>query len=467
MIDFIAKGKAFVAKLAWSSLLLLILQTPSYGSESVLSENPAPPSVDKLDGAIAISFKEYIKRARRIADFDKRRQQYPAFIRDTQLHVKPRTYFMDRDVTVDPETQQDEAQAWSAGGNLEYRSGWYRDFFAVGLSHYGSYKVDGDTDEDGTALLKTGQKSYHKFGEAFVKLRWSEQELSFYRQRLDLPYVNSQDSRMTPNSFEAYNLQGSFHQFSGINRFRYILGYIDKIKRRNQDKFIVMTEALGLEGDRDGLYLAGAQVRVHDGFVFGAIHYQLDEIFDITYSEVDYTLPLTEELKTRFQLQYTRQTSDGSDRLTGTDFSTDVYSARAATSYKNAVLSAAFSVTDDDENIRSPFGSYPGYISLMRSDFNRAGEEAWLLGLSYDFSRWELDGISTAINYAKGNGAVNPATGAEVTDRSEFNITLDYRLNDGFLRGLWLRLRWGRLDQKLADDLDEVRVIVNYDLPVL
>jgi len=37
--------------------------------------------------------------------------------------------------------------------------------------------------------------------------------------------------------------------------------------------------------------------------------------------------------------------------------------------------------------MRSPWSSYPGYTSAQVQDFNRAGEEAFMVKGSYDFSR--------------------------------------------------------------------------------
>ena len=67
--------------------------------------------------------------------------------------------------------------------------------------------------------------------------------------------------------------------------------------------------------------------------------------------------------------------------------------------------------TDEEARIRSPFGSYPGYVSLMQKDFNRAGEDAWLLGFSYDFTKIRLKGLSAFTNFASGYDAIDPGTG--------------------------------------------------------
>ena len=56
-------------------------------------------------------------------------------------------------------------------------------------------------------------------------------------------------------------------------------------------------------------------------------------------------------------------------------------------------------------------GISAGYVSLIDRDFNRAGEDAWLIGLAYDFGRLGVTGLSAFCNFAQGTGARDPATG--------------------------------------------------------
>jgi hypothetical protein len=105
----------------------------------------------------------------------------------------------------------------------------------------------------------------------------------------------------------------------------------------------------------------------------------------------------------------------------------------------------------------------------MIAAFNRADEDAWLVGASYDFARIGVPGLSSFVNYARGN---TPDRGANASpDQWEFDITVDYRLQSEWLNGLWLRARAAFLDQDddVLDvgDVRDYRVILNYDLPIL
>jgi outer membrane porin, OprD family len=118
-----------------------------------------------------------------------------------------------------------------------------------------------------------------------------------------------------------------------------------------------------------------------------------------------------------------------------------------ALGYAGAILTVAFSTASSEGNLRKPFGGYPGYLSLMESDFDRAGEDAWLVGVAYDFERLGLRGLSAFFNFARGTGARDPANGQALADEREYDLTVDYRVvRKGWLEGLWLRLRGAVLE---------------------
>lgn len=53
-------------------------------------------------------------------------------------------------------------------------------------------------------------------------------------------------------------------------------------------------------------------------------------------------------------------------------------------------------------------------------------------------------------------------------DEKEFDITVDYRVQQGPLRGVWFRVRNGYVDfDRKGGSSNNVRIIVNYELPVL
>lgn len=450
-------------RLCLLALLLAVWMVPTepaLAQESTLDNEPAPTSVGGLDGPLAQAFRVRIREKTLFPTLKRKLEELPSFFSDTELRIHSRSYYFNRRRANDP-----RARAWAAGGGLAYRSGWYRDLFSMGATLYTSQKIIGRKEEDGTLLLAQGQEGYTVLGQAYAKLKVREHRATFYRQALDLPYVNSQDSRMTPNTFEGYVLRGAFRD----GFVEYVGGYIDKMKRRNEDDFTSMSQAAGVAGaSDDGMVFGGAIVRPCDGCLIGVVDYHVDDTLNIAYAISDYTYEPSQDWGLRAQGQFTRQASVGADLLTGEEFDTWVVGGRLAASYRSAILMLAFSSTDDEENIRSPYGSYAGYLSLMQSDFNRAGEDAWLVGFAYTFDRWGLPELSGFTNYAQGSNAEDPSTGAGLPDQRTVDVTLDYHVKEGWMRGFWLRTRASVLDIDGADrDAYDFRVILNYDFSVL
>ena len=54
--------------------------------------------------------------------------------------------------------------------------------------------------------------------------------------------------------------------------------------------------------------------------------------------------------------------------------------------------------------MQSPWSSYPGYTSVQVQDFNRAGENAFMVKGSYDFTRLGLEGVTAYALFVHGWG---------------------------------------------------------------
>jgi hypothetical protein len=212
------------------------------------------------------------------------------------------------------------------------------------------------------------------------------------------------------------------------------------------------------------MLLAGVQFRPTKNLHLGGYNYWVKDTFNTAYLEADYLWKLNADWAMRFQSQFTHQISVG-DELVGS-FRTWVAGGRLATSFRGATGWLGFTRTADDAQIRSPYGSYPGYTSLMQSDFNRAGERAWVVGLSY--SAKFLPGWSGFLQYGSGDGGFDIETLLENASERSLDLTVDYRIEEGRWRGFWVRVRGSVLDREGAETTAwQARVILNYALPVL
>lgn len=379
-------------------------------------------------------------------------QDRAAFWDDSTLVLKPRTYYLHRD----RDTNQDNV-GWALGGALEYKSGWYHDQLRVGATLYTSQKLYGPSDKDGTLLFKPGPESFTVLGEAYLTWRFAEhQGIRVGRQRFELPYLGSHDIRMVPNTFEAIAIGNTSN--TGL---AYMAGYVDSIKRKNDDEFIPMSQAAGAANSDKGAGFAGARYKTKDGTLVGAIYQRTFDTFDTFFGKVEHPFTLNGSQLKAF-LQYTDQRSTG-DQLIG-NFDTNMLAAKLELKKGNISWRAGFSSTDENSGIQKPYGNPANYLSVIVDDFDRAGEDAWLIGMSYDFKRVGIGDLSMFANIVNGD---TPDTGINASpDETEYDITFDYRIKEGWADRIWLRVRTAFIDQDEAtggDDFVDFRIIVNYD----
>jgi hypothetical protein len=446
----------------WLLVALIACTAPASAlavDESRLIEQPPAKSVDEEEGPLERAFEEPPPRPPVLfPGIQRSLEDLPAFFRDTQLSGDFRTYYFRRRFA-----ESRNAEALATGGTLRYRSGWLLDRLQLGAAVFTSQKLYGPSQRDGTGLLRPGQKGYTVVGEAFARLQAANNELTVYRQPLGLPYLNGNDSRMTPNTFEGVTVIGRHA------RLGFALGHLLEMKRRNADNFTSFSEVAGVPGSsNDGLSFAGIQLHPTETLSLGAINHFVRDTLNTAYSEIEWRHPLPAGWGIRLGTQFTHQRSVGDDSLTGDSFQTWIWDGKFAASWNQMVLSVAASVTNGEERVRNPWGSFPGYVGMMQRNFSEAREKAWSIAASSYLGPLGLSNLSIALRYAEGYDARDISAGSDIGDHREFNGTLDYRLEDGPFRGFWLRARfaWGDRENAPRDSL-EGRVVVRYDFQAI
>jgi hypothetical protein len=363
--------RRILQRLAAVLAVVLLGSSTARAGEASLEDAPAPEAVDEIATPIERGFE---KKDVPLTLFPRLKQvleDQPPFLRDTSLVLHLRSYWLEQDPP-----GQGEREAIAYGGWLGFESGEWRDLFSVGATFYTTQRLYGPSKKDGTRLLAPGQHGFSVLGKAWARLRYGNHAATLYRQTLELPYVNRRDSRMVPNTFEGYTLRGSGE------RLGYVAGYLTDIKVRDSDRFVPMSEAAGVTQEDEGMVLAGFRWHPTEEITFGAIDYWVDDTLNIAYAELDYVLPTQGPFEIRFDAQLTDQRSVGRDLLTGKSFDTRSFGVRTAVSYEKAIATLAFTSTDDEQGLRSPWGSHPSYLARMQRNFDRAGEDAWGIGMS-------------------------------------------------------------------------------------
>jgi outer membrane porin, OprD family len=409
---------------------------------------------------------------------EKRRQA----LKDTKFEFNLRSFYFDRS-----DFNGSEKQAWAIGGWLGMKTGYFLDHIAFGTTLYTSNPIYAPDDRDGTLLLAPGQNGYTVLGEFYAELRIvKDVGITVGAKGYDTPFINRNDTRMTPNTFEAIVLQGrtelgksssdaavtadgvglskdtkevavpSPTPAQDVASIKYGLGYFYKIKERNDSVFVSMSEDAGADVER-GVWAAGALYE-KGKFSIGAIEYFSEDIINIAYAESKLEVPLADDWKLKFAGQYVDQGSVGDNALQGHSFSGHQFGVKVDLPIRNALFTAAFTHAWGTANLQNPWSGYPGYTSVQVQDFNRAGEGAFLLRAGYDFPL--VDGLSA---YALAVFGTDPDLAGQFR-QNEFDFNLQWGPKKGVLEGLSLRLRYAVVQQFGGDvnNLTDFRAIFNY-----
>lgn len=366
------------------------------------------------------------------------------------LHL--RTYYLDQD-----NLNGTQSAAWALGGWAGLRTPWWGDTVQLGLVGYTSQRLYGPEDKSGTLLLQSDQDAINVIGLAWAALRFAGQTFTAYRQLINRPFINPQDNRMVPNTFEAYTLSGA-----PLEGLAYTGGYITRIKSRDADEFVWMSKDAGGNGSNEGLYFAGIDWGfMKDGLVRADLQYGVD-VYNTFYIDARVPLAIDERTRLTFGAQYFPQRSVGDQQIG--DFSTWGAGIQANLTHGPFGASLSFTRTGSEFATQTPYGDHPSYLNQQEVAFNSAGERAWGLGGSIDFAGFGAPGLSAAVAYASGRDRLANSTGAPLPDRYETDLRTDYRFAKGHvLAGLAITLRYAWLREGGASQ-PQARVIVNYPL---
>jgi hypothetical protein len=299
-----------------------------------------------------------------------------AFFDDATFTLHLRSYLLDR--YDDPDPGSNDPGAWALGGWAGYETGWIGDVLKFGVVGYTSSPC-------GRRKTVTAHPPQPRAGRLFrarpglCALKFEEQVLTLFRQIVNQPEVNAQDNRMTPNTFEGGTLKGELGPFS------YYAGVLTAMKKRNAVSS--STSPISRKCDETPTCIWAGWNSRHRG----------------PEGETSlYVVPgPSRVLLQRCRVDDAGHGGDTKLRLSG-QFMIQGPSARSMLD-QNAVeiawiggfkgdviwngltLTAGYTMNGDDNNWQSPYGSWPGYTGMIVEDFNRAEEQALLVGASFDF----------------------------------------------------------------------------------
>ncbi|UCO98397.1 OprD family porin [Metapseudomonas lalkuanensis] len=413
------------------------------------------------------------------------------FVEGSHLTIQTRNYYFNRDRR-DPQVQN--SQEWGQGFIGLFSSGYTPGMIGVGVDAYGmlGLKLDGGGGTGGSSILPVTapDKEGLKFGEApdsfssggaALKLRGFDSELKLGDQFISNPVIAGGATRMLPQTFRGVSLvnqsvqdlrleggQVSFNKpynQSGHRRIDTSYGVFPDGRRSHHISWLGGTWT-GIEGLSSSLYAA-----------------ELQDVWKQYYANLDYSWQLSELVSLNPGINYYR-TQDAGDALLG-DIENNTWSAHFAVGIGHHTVTAAYQKV----NGNTPFD----YInqgdsiyldnSQQYSDFNGPNEKSWKLQYAYDFAGLGIPGLSAQVAYSRGEldlTKVDPNSpgygywfSADGKDAKHWERDLDIRyvVQQGPAKDLALRARWanhrgGDGYSAVDNDIDELRLIVDYPIEV-
>lgn len=385
------------------------------------------------------------------------------FFRDTTLDWHARTYYLGRD-----NFDGSKTQAWAGGGWLTYRSGLFANTFHVGAAFYTSQPIFAPSDQGGTLLLTDDQDAINSLGELYVGMKFGGQDLMIGRQIVDTPLINRRDNRMLPMTFEGATLRSDTGKDA---KFEYIAGYLQRFRPRQSNDFETISEGFGVDTADVGTPFAWFRYRPTDRWSIAVQDYWVEDIINTGYIESIYQFP-RRAVGPQFTLSTNliTQNTVGANLLGGPDYFTYQASARLAADFGDWTLNFIGSTTGTGGTFNFPLGTRPNYTDMQQVSFERAGEDAAGLGVTWKLDKLGLKDVTAAAWYVWGWDAIDAVTQASLPNREELDLALRYQPTEGRWKGLSLWARYGQVFSEGAgvrDDQPELRFIVDYTIPLI
>ncbi len=369
-----------------------------------------------------------------------------------KIKGKSRTYYFERDYDF-RNTRQDIA----TGGMLYYTTGELHGI-SLGISFYTGQGMGlNNDDRDVYGLLAKDSDGDHEnftvVGESYIKADFRNTVIKLGRQELDLPWVNTDDNRLTPQSTNAYTLINN-----SIPDLELLVSHITRMRGKASESFVSMTEYAEVPGSRAvstiGLTYKGIKNLEIHLWDFHAYDY-----ISNLYMKSTYTREIEDLFTWHVTGQYLKQQATG-DRLGGATDSY-MYGLEAGIETHGFDISLVGSAIGDDD-IMYPWG-HDFLVSAVINDLYEAEGKGMRAVLAYDFSEIGIPGLIAKAAYADFD---TPDSGANASpDLRETDLDLRYKFH-GYLDGLGIRTRYGIVDQDESlggEGYNDLRIQLTYD----
>ncbi len=310
-----------------------------------------------------------------------------------------------------------------------------------GVNDSNNDKVHGD-------FFDADKDSYAILGEAVLHANLGDVDAHLGRQNFDSPHMDSDDLRIVPNRFEAYQLNYALKENTNLG-FAYVRKMSGWGNGADQSDFVDIGRALG-SNEGDAYVVWGSYEEV--GLSVQLWDYVIEDIENIFYAEAVYGADLNDDFSWEIGLQYDQGRDIGSSKSGNVD--ADTWGVTGALTYKMITISAAHNRNHGGSGALASLGGGPFFTSM---------EDQTLDAVSGSDSRSSTVGIE--VNPLEGLSVGFIASNFQASNKSTYhvqenNFFVSYEWNDT----VTLEAIYADLDDKNSvNDTDQLRAILTYN----
>ena len=392
------------------------------------------------------------------------------FIGDSKATLELRNFYMNRDLRDTTAAQQSKREEWAQGFILKAESGFTEGTVGFGLDAYAGLglKLDSSDERAGTNLLPNafGNEGPDEYSEATgaVKVRLSKTVAKVGGLMPKLPIVSSGDSRLLPQVFT-----GGMITSQEIDGLTLNGGQLREVNFRNstdrQDISATNYTSAASPRDSDRYNFAGGDYKFNSGNTTVGVWYgELEDIYDQKLYNLIHVQPIG-DWKLGANLAYFDSQNNGSRRagkidndLTSVNLWAGIGAHTFRLGYQKVSGHGAFPFLNETD----PY--IVNYIQIL--DFTREDEKSWQARYDVNFASYGIPGLTAFVRYVTGDGfdGVGGASGKEW----ERDVDISYIIQQGPLKNLGVRWRNAMVRSNASiGDLDENRLIVSYNIPLM
>ncbi len=375
-----------------------------------------------------------------------------AYAEGGDLTLTFRTHYGQVDRHFGPE----DSEEMSFTTRLDYVSEYYLDQVGFDASLYAVSKLYADKNTARLPLLDENGKGFSKIGQANIKFKPTDNlELRLGRMRIISPLLIDTDGRSEPSTREALKAD---YQLGGARLYGI---YSTGVATTGKDSFSGYTE------DDEGVVILGGRYRFENGLAMHLSHGQLKDAKRQTFINASYGIPVGDD-RLSFDLYHYMAKGIGDQSnladATGADGELDTYLSSLAISYAHKDLTYSVSYQQVGKDLYEP--SWDGFNndrtvlwsnnSVQILDFYNPRQES--LQLRVDYAPASVPGLNLMTRYTEGDYKV---AGNTLEDK-EFNLETEYVVQQGWAKGLALKMRYADVSIGGAGDLEDFRLIAEY-----